>query len=99
MRRGNPGEPIEQPFAARELGDQHHPGQEEVDVGALGDAGPGVGDRKQAEGNERNCAGDGPQCFRQSPRPQDHSCYAECDDDPGRNLRLAQVVVLAAMRI
>jgi hypothetical protein len=46
MRRGNAGEPLEQAFTARELGDEHHAGQEEINVGAFGDSGPGVGHRQ-----------------------------------------------------
>src|SRR3954451_5860257 len=38
MRRGNAGEPLEQAFTARELGDEHHAGQEEINVGAFGDS-------------------------------------------------------------
>ena len=77
-------EPIEQPFFPRDLGKQHHAEQEQIDVGALGDAGERLRRRDQPQREEDERAGERPDRLVQIERAQDDARRGESGDDENR---------------
>jgi hypothetical protein len=67
------GQPIKQPFLARDLRQQHHAEQKQINVSALGGAGQRLGNGNQAERDEQARAHDRPHGFGQIEGPQDNA--------------------------
>jgi len=84
------GEPVEQPFLPRDLGEQHHAEQKQINVRALGDAGERLRRRDQAQRDEKQRAGERPDRLVQIERAQDDARRGERGngDDGGRGVRL-----------
>jgi len=78
-------QPIKQAFAPRQFGDQHHAGEEEVDVAAFAHAIERVCLRQEAEDDERHGASDRPDRLRQVKGPDDDACRRDPSDDPRRD--------------
>jgi len=67
---------------AGEFGEEHHSGEEEVDVEAFGDGSASEVERDETEGAEENGSGADPNDFRESEGAQEHEQDAECGDGP-----------------
>ena len=84
-RHGERRKPIEDAFLARHLGNQHHAGEEAVNVEALADAGPGVGPRQQTKRDQQDGAGHRPDRFRQAKRPRNDAGRRHGGNAPSRD--------------
>ena len=82
MGDGDVGEPVEDAVLAGEFREEHHAGEEEIDVEAFGDGFASDSKRDEAEGAEEDGARADPDDFGQSEGAQEHEQDAECGDGP-----------------
>src|SRR6185312_17568529 len=86
VSRGFRRKPIEQPRNPRDLRQQHHADEEEIDVEPLEHPRHGSARREQPQTDERQGASDRPDSLRQSEWPQDDPCGGQGADTPDRKI-------------
>ena len=87
MADGDVGQPVENAVIAGELREEHHAGEEEIDVESFGDGVSGEVERDKAEGTKEDCSSTYRDDFRQSEGAQEHKQDAERGDGPDEGVR------------
>lgn len=87
VRDGDRGDPVEDAVLAGELGEEHHAGEEEVDVRAFGDGVAGEGERDEPGEDEKQSAGADPVDLRDVAGTEEHEEDAERDDNDEQGVR------------
>ena len=82
MRGRDRGEPVEQALLACYFRKQHHPEQEQIDVGAPADAGDRLGHGDQPRHEEKRGARHGPYRFCKIEGPENDACRGKRGDQP-----------------
>ena len=77
-------QPIEQSFLARDLGEQHHAEQKQINVAAFGDAGERIRNGNQPECYQQGGTDHGPNRFGEIEGTQDDARSRDRSDDVDR---------------
>ena len=77
---------VEQAFLPRELRDQHHAGEEQIDVDALAHAVERGAPRQEPEQHQRRSASQCPDRFRHPKWPDDNARRSQEDDARGQQM-------------
>ena len=91
MRRSLGREPVEQAGITRHLGQQHHPGQEQIDIQAPTHAVECRRGRQQTNTHQNGGAGNGPYRFGEPERSKNDPGGGECGYAPDPELRSGKV--------
>jgi hypothetical protein len=85
MLDGKGGEIVEQTLQTRELGNQHHADQKQIDIDAFRDPGERIAPRQQTEQHQRGRAQHRPDRLGQAKGADDDARCRKHDDAPGPN--------------
>jgi len=79
---------------AGEFGEQHHAGEEEINVEAFGDGSASEVERDETQGANENGPGANPDDFGQSEGTHEHEQDAECGDGPDEGVGEQRLLLL-----
>ncbi len=87
MLRRQRGKPVEQALTARNLGQQHHAGQEQIDIRSFGNSGQRGRRRNQPQHDKQRGAADRPDGLDRGEGTDEDTGDRQCGDDPDGEVR------------